>query len=265
MSDFYRSRRIAIKDTTALLTFFIGFVWSGAFVWRFMESQIDQGDMARGLAYFLAAVLGCAILTGLLGLEAGNLLGGVWERYHKVHRGPAGIDGAPIMAWAAPFGLQSVGRDATRVAAHFPTDAATARDVLSVGRAKDASAVYYTADGVYAASYIPLVQRVRPQHYEIPKAREALSRTTNIGAWDGGRLVGVARVLSDGYTFSALTDIIVDPEYQRLGIGRALMGRALKAAPDARLLIDAQPECVGFFNRLGCDPGPTGFVMKTAG
>ncbi|MEO7042293.1 MAG: GNAT family N-acetyltransferase [Gemmatimonadaceae bacterium] len=264
MSDFYRSRRIAIKDTTALLTFFIGFVWSGAFVWRFMESQIDRGDMARGLAYFLGAVLGCAILTGFLGLEAGNLLGGVWERYHKVHRGPAGIDGAPMMAWAAPFGLQSVPRDATRVAAHFPTETPAARDVLAVGRENDINDVYYTTDGVYAASYIPLAQRVRPQHYEIPKAREALARTTNIGAWDGGRLVGVARVLSDGYMFSALTDIIVDPEYQRLGIGRSLMDRALKAAPDARLLIDAHPECVGFFNHLGCDRGSAGFVMKVA-
>jgi len=265
MSDFYRSRRIAIKDTTALLTFFIGFVWSGAFVWRFMESQIDQGDMIRGLAYFLAAVLGCAIITGLLGLEAGNLLGGVWERYHKVHRGPAGIDGAPMLAWAAPIGLEPVARDATRVAARFPTGTSPAADVLTTGREKDVSDVYYTTDGVYAASYIPLAQRVRPQHYEIPRAREALSRTTNIGAWDGGQLVGVARVLSDGYTFSALTDIIVDPAYQRRGIGRALMDRALMAAPDAKLLIDAQPDCVGFFNRLGCDPGPTGFVMKTAG
>ena len=265
MSDFYRSRRIAIKDTTALLTFFIGFVWSGAFVWRFMESQIDQGDMTRGLAYFLGAVLGCAIITGLVGLEAGNLLGGVWERYHKVHRGPAGNDGAPMMAWAGPLGFQSAQRDATRVVAHFPTEGAAANDVLTVGRVKHAGDVYYTEDGVYAASYIPLAQRVRPQNYEVVKAREALSRTTNIGAWDGSRLVGVARILSDGYTFSALTDVIVDPEYQRLGIGRALMDRALKAAPDGRLLIDAQPECVGFFNRLRCDPGPASFVMKTAG
>jgi len=263
MSDFYRSRRIAIKDTTALLTFFIGFVWSGAFVWPFMENQIDQGDMTRGLAYFLGAVLCCAIVTGLIGLEAGNLLGGVWERYHKMHRGSPGIDAAPMMAWAAPFGLQQVERDATRVVARFPSESAVAQDVLTVGREKDVSDVYYTEAGVSAASFISLAQRLRPMLYEVRKTREALSRTTNIGAWDGGRLVGVVRVLTDGYTFSALADILVDPEYQRLGIGRALMQRALKAAPDARLIIDAQPECVGFFARIGCDPGPAGFVMTS--
>ncbi|MEO7102602.1 MAG: GNAT family N-acetyltransferase [Gemmatimonadaceae bacterium] len=264
MSDFYRSRRIAIKDTTALLTFFIGFVWSGAFVWPFMENQIDQGDMIRGLAYFLAAVLGCAILTGFLGLEVGNLLGSVWERYHKMHRGYAEVDAAPMLAWTSPFGFQPVERDATRVVARFPSESATAHDVLTVGRGKDVSDVYYAESGVYTASFIPLAQRVRPMQYDARKTREALSRTANIGAWDGGRLVGVVRILSDGYTFSALADILVDPEYQRRGIGRALMQRALNAAPDARLVIDARPECVGFFERIGCDPGPSGFVMTSS-
>lgn len=69
MSDFYRRRRVVIKDATALATFFLGFVWSGAFVWPFLTSQLDQGDMIRGLAYFLAAVLGTAIVTGAIGLR----------------------------------------------------------------------------------------------------------------------------------------------------------------------------------------------------
>src|SRR6185437_13630277 len=163
MSDFYRRRRVVIKDATALLTFFLGFVWSGAFVWPFLADQVDQGDMIRGLAYFLALVLGTGIVTGLIGLEAGNLLGGVWERYHKHHRGNDGL-------------------------ALAGGSAAPAR--------RDLSNVYYDEAGVYAASFIPLAERVRPFRYEMAKAREALAKTTNIGAWDGGRLVGAVRVLS---------------------------------------------------------------------
>lgn len=265
MSDFYRSRRIAIKDTTALLTFFIGFAWSGAFVWPFMENQIDRGDMTRGLAYFLAAVLGCAIVTGLIGLETGNVLGGLWERYHKQHRGHGTIGGSPMLAWAGPSEMPPVQRDKTRVASRFPTNTQGMDEVLNLARVGDSRNFYYTESGVYAASFIPLAERVRPMRYEVGRAREALARTTNIGAWDGGRLVGVVRVLSDGYTYSTVADILVDPEYQRLGIGRALMQRALKAAPDRRLMIDARPECVGFFERVGCDPGPTGFVMTANG
>jgi GNAT superfamily N-acetyltransferase len=161
--------------------------------------------------------------------------------------------------------MQAVQRDKTRVASRFPTNTQGIDEVLNVARVGDPRNVYYTESGVYAASFIPLAERVRPMRYEVGRAREALARTTNIGAWDGGRLVGVVRILSDGYTFSTIADILVDPDYQRLGIGRALMQRALKAAPDMRLMIDAPPECVGFFERVGCDPGPTGFVMTANG
>ncbi len=248
MSDFYRRRRVVIKDATALLTFFLGFVWSGAFAWPFLADQVDQGDMIRGLAYFLSVVLGTGIVMGLIGLEAGNLLGGVWERYHKHHRHNrefAIAGGSPTIAWAGATPIAPVRRTST--------SGASAR--------RDVSNVYYDEAGVYAASFIPLAERVRPVRYEIPKVREALARTINIGAWDAGRLVGAVRLLSDGYTFSVIADILVDPDYQRLGIGRNLMSRALAAAPDARLLIEAQPDCIGFFERIGCVRGPTGFTL----
>jgi ribosomal protein S18 acetylase RimI-like enzyme len=256
MSDFYRRRRVFIKDGTALLTFFLGFVWSGAFVWPFLANQVDRGDMIRGLAYFLGAVLICAIVAGMIGLEAGNLLGGLWERYHKQHRAVATIGGAPMFAWAGQ-GV-TTGRGSPAVIWPESSDSGTTsfRPIIA-----DASRVYYSGEGVYAASFIPLAERVRPARYEARRVREALARTTNIGAWDGGRLVGVVRVLSDGYTFSAIADILVDPDYQRLGVGRSLMQQALAATPDARLLIDAEPECVGFFDRIGCDRGPTGFLL----
>jgi GNAT superfamily N-acetyltransferase len=263
MSDFYRRRRVAIKDTVALLTFFIGFFWSGAFVWPFLTDQLDHGDMARGLAYFLGAVLGSAIVAGAIGLETGNVLGSLWERYHRHHRDFAAGGGSPMLAWAGAAGFPRAQRDATRVSSSYPSSPSGA-EALDLGRAsavKDASDVYYTDAGVYTASFIPLAERVRPTRYKAPKVREALARTTNIGAWDGARLVGVVRVLSDGYTFSALADILVDPEYQRLGIGRELMQRALAAAPDARLLIDAPPETAVFFEHIGANRGPAGFVM----
>lgn len=248
MSDFYRRRRVIIKDATALLTFFIGFVWSGAFVWPVLANEVDRGDMILGLAYFLGMVFGAAVITGAIGLEAGNLLGRVWESYHRRHRGFALAGSARMLAWA--------GADVAS-----PTQERAVVRVTRPARGKDVSSVYYDEAGVYTASFIPLAQRVRPMQYEPPKVRAALARTTNIGAWDGARLVGVVRVLSDGYTFTAVADILVDPEYQHAGIGRALMQRALAVAPDARLLIDAQPDCVRFFERIGCDRGPTGFLM----
>jgi len=57
-------------------------------------------------------------------------------------------------------------------------------------------------------------------------ATTALTRTTNIGAWDNDRLVGAVRVLTDGYFVATVPEILVDPDYQRRGIGRELMSRA---------------------------------------
>ena len=82
----------------------------------------------------------------------------------------------------------------------------------------------------------------------------------NFAAWDGERLVGSVRVLTDGYFFACVSEILVDPAYQRRGIGRELMRRALDRAPRGKLFRGAQPEAVGFFERLGYRRGPIGFV-----
>jgi GNAT superfamily N-acetyltransferase len=94
------------------------------------------------------------------------------------------------------------------------------------------------------------------------RAAAALERTTNIGAWDGTRLVGVIRVISDTAYFAAVADLLVDPEYQRRGLGRELMNRAFETTPRGSLVVGAAPGTEGFFQRVGCSAGPSGFTMK---
>ena len=54
--------------------------------------------------------------------------------------------------------------------------------------------------------------------------------------------------LTDGYFFATVPELMVDPEYQRRGIGR-LMRRALDAAPGGRLFFGAQAGNEEFFER----------------
>lgn len=115
-----------------------------------------------------------------------------------------------------------------------------------------------------AAAFLALVQRVWPRDYDAAQTAAALARSTNVGAWDGERLVGAVRVLSDGYFFACVSEILVDPDYQRRGIGRRLLEAALAIAPGGRLFLGAQPQTVGFFERLGCTRGPVGFVASRA-
>ena len=84
--------------------------------------------------------------------------------------------------------------------------------------------------------------------------------TTNIGAWDGEHLVGALRLLSDGYEWSVVTDIIVDPAYRRRGIGRELMHRASGLAAGKFAVARIPPGTEGFFRRLDALPAYDGFV-----
>jgi ribosomal protein S18 acetylase RimI-like enzyme len=110
--------------------------------------------------------------------------------------------------------------------------------------------------------FLSLANQVWPRKYDTALTAAALQRTHNIGAWDEGRLVGSVRVLTDGYFFSTVPEVMVDPEYQRQGIGRELMRRALEASPNGRLFFGAQPGNEHFFERSGFVRGPVGFVGK---
>ena len=46
-------------------------------------------------------------------------------------------------------------------------------------------------------------------------------------AWDGRRLVGFARVITDGVYRATLWDVVVHPDYQGRGVGEELMNRIL--------------------------------------
>ena len=74
-----------------------------------------------------------------------------------------------------------------------------------------------------AAKFLDLAEKVWPGSYDIVKTAEAVSKTVNITAYDGERLVGCLRVLTDGYFFGTITELLVLPEYQGRGIGSRLL------------------------------------------
>lgn len=72
-----------------------------------------------------------------------------------------------------------------------------------------------------------------------------------ITAREDGRLIGVARSLTD-FSFSTyLSDLAVDREYQRQGIGKELIRRTSLAAPRAKLILLSAPAAVDYYPHIG--------------
>mgnify|MGYP002756983014 CR=1 FL=1 len=76
-------------------------------------------------------------------------------------------------------------------------------------------------------------------------------------AWDGDLLVGLARVVGDGYTIIYIQDILVLKSYQCKGLGSLLLNTILEEYQEVRqivLLTDESEKTVKFYEKNGLTP-----------
>ena len=75
-----------------------------------------------------------------------------------------------------------------------------------------------------------------------------------IGAFVGPQLVGLIRVVGDGITVVFIQDVLVQPAYQRQGIGTQLIAAVLaryKHVRQLHLMTDDTPATVAFYKAVG--------------
>lgn len=68
---------------------------------------------------------------------------------------------------------------------------------------------------------------------------------------DEGRLIGIARSVTDGAYATYLSDLAVDAAYQSRGVGRELIRVTGEAAPQATIILLAAPAAVDYYPRVG--------------
>lgn len=84
-------------------------------------------------------------------------------------------------------------------------------------------------------------------------------------AWDGERLVGVARALTDFSYCCYLSDLAVDREWQRRGIGKHLIKQVRAAIGEqSMLLLLAAPDAMPYYPRIGFQPVANGWIIPRA-
>jgi ribosomal protein S18 acetylase RimI-like enzyme len=81
-------------------------------------------------------------------------------------------------------------------------------------------------------------------------------------AWDGPRLVGVARSVTDFHYCCYLSDLAVDQAYQRSGIGRSLIRLTRsRLGPKAKLILLSAPGAAEYYPRIGFERHPSAWVL----
>jgi GNAT superfamily N-acetyltransferase len=81
-------------------------------------------------------------------------------------------------------------------------------------------------------------------------------------AWDGERLVGIARSLSDFSFCTYCSDLAVHLDYQRQGVGKELLRLTQEAGLPGTLYLFAAPAAVDYYPHIGFEAG-SGWILTS--
>ncbi|GGH19525.1 GNAT family N-acetyltransferase [Paenibacillus segetis] len=84
-----------------------------------------------------------------------------------------------------------------------------------------------------------------------------------ISAWDGEKLVGVARAITDFSYCCYLSDLAVSLEYQKTGIGTELVARLRKhLGEEVSLLLLSAPTAMDYYPCIGFEKAENAFLIR---
>ena len=123
--------------------------------------------------------------------------------------------------------------------------------------------IEYISEIPEIGEYFPLFQSTGwNSTYKMAPAQieEAICNSSfAVSAYDSGRLVGFARAISDQVLYATIYDVMVYPEYQKAGIGAALVENIVvqcKAAEVFTVHLFAADGTEPFYNKLGFKARP---------
>ncbi|MBN8785822.1 GNAT family N-acetyltransferase [Elizabethkingia anophelis] len=83
-----------------------------------------------------------------------------------------------------------------------------------------------------------------------------------VTARDNGKLVGVARSLTDFIYCTYLSDLAVDEKYQKQGIGKELIRQTKLETPRAKLILLAAPKAIEYYPKIGMKQSDRCFILE---
>jgi predicted N-acetyltransferase YhbS len=126
---------------------------------------------------------------------------------------------------------------------------------------------YQTSRQLNADEFIDLLKRstlAERRPVEDRKCIEAMLLHANLicTAWEGEKLVGVARSVTDFEYCCYLSDLAVDQHYQKQGIGTELIRvTQSKLSVRAKIILLAAPNAEKYYPKLGFDPHRSAWIL----
>jgi ribosomal protein S18 acetylase RimI-like enzyme len=103
----------------------------------------------------------------------------------------------------------------------------------------------------------------RPIHRPDIFAQMLAHADITITAWDGDKLVGICRTLTDYGYVAYLADLAVDVDYQRQGVGKQLVAETeRRLGPDCMIVLLAAPQANEYYAKIGFTHNPRAWVKR---
>jgi GNAT superfamily N-acetyltransferase len=76
-----------------------------------------------------------------------------------------------------------------------------------------------------------------------------------------GKLIGIARSITDFSYCTYLSDLAVDKDFQKKGIGKRLIEETKKLAPQAKIILLSAPAAIGYYPKIGMKKSDYCFIL----
>ena len=83
-----------------------------------------------------------------------------------------------------------------------------------------------------------------------------------VSAWEGEKLAGFARVITDNSLFATIWNMIVKPDYQKKGVGKMLIQKCLDNYPNLQFFLFSGENTADFYKKMGFDTHRFGMYLK---
>ncbi len=120
----------------------------------------------------------------------------------------------------------------------------------------------HSCNGIRFSEVVDILKTVGMRYHPVEMEEKAFNNSSCVVfAFDGNRLIGFARAISDGVYQAALYDMAVHPDYQGKGIGKTIVERVKEKLSGFNIVLYASPGKEDFYRRLGFSKMLTGMAL----